>query len=173
MKLGTSNKATALADQWRATHNVKRVDRLDEENDRLRAELRMTRSQLEREREREQDVLDALNRASERKTKVTAKPRGGLLRLVIVGGTAYVFGTKAGRERYEQMRTWFSSMKDRLTDPTRASSIPRLPASVRSRTRSRTAASGRRRPTSTAADPTPGLADRTLIGTERTSFVRP
>ena len=117
MKLGTSNKAAVLADQWRASHNAKRVDRLDEENDRLRAELRMTRSQLEREREREQDVLDALNRASERKTKVTAKPRGGLLRLVIVGGTAYVFGTKAGRDRYEQIRSWFSSMKDRLTDP--------------------------------------------------------
>ncbi len=117
MKLGTSNRATALADQWRASHNAKRVDRLDEENDRLRAELRMTRSQLEREREREQDVLDALNRASERKTKVTAKPRGGVLRLVIVGGTAYVFGTKAGRERYEQIRAWFSSMKDRMSDP--------------------------------------------------------
>jgi hypothetical protein len=116
MKLGTGNKAAALADQWRASHNAKRIDRLDEENDRLRGELRMTRSQLEREREREQDILDALNRASERKTKVTSKPRGGLLRLVIVGGTAYVFGTKAGRDRYDQIRGWVSSMKDRFTD---------------------------------------------------------
>lgn len=117
MKLGTRTKAAALTDQWRATHNVKRVERLDEENDRLRTELRMTKSQLERERDRQQDVLDALNRASERKTKVTAKSRGGVLRLVIVGGTAYIFGTKAGRDRYEQIRTWSSSMKDRLTDP--------------------------------------------------------
>ena len=81
----------------------------------MRTELRMTRSQLEREQERQHDVLDALNRASERKTKVTAKPRGGLLRLVLVGGVAYVFGTKAGRERYEQIRAWSSSMKDRMT----------------------------------------------------------
>ena len=117
MKLDTRTKANAMADHWRATHNVKRVERLDEENDRLRTELRMTKSQLERERDRQQDVLDALNRASERKTKVTAKPRGGLLRLVIVGGTAYVFGTKAGRDRYEQIRAWASSMKDRLPDP--------------------------------------------------------
>ena len=117
MKLDTRTKANALADHWRATHNVKRADRLDEENDRLRTELRMTTSQLERERDRQQDVLDALNRASERKTKVTAKPRGGLLRLIIVGGTAYVFGTKAGRDRYEQMRGWVSSMKDRMQDP--------------------------------------------------------
>ena len=122
MKLGTSTKATALADQWRASHNAKRIDRLDEENDRLRAELRMTRSQLEREREREQDVLDALNRASERKTKITAKPRAGLLRLVIVGGTAYVFGTKAGRDRYEQIRGWVSSMTDRFTNSVDTSS---------------------------------------------------
>lgn len=117
MKLSTRTKANAIADHWRATHSAKRIERLDEENDRLRTELRVTTSQLERERERQQDVLDALKRASERKTKVTAKPRGGLLRLVIVGGTAYVFGTKAGRDRYEQIRTWFSSMKDRVTDP--------------------------------------------------------
>lgn len=117
MKLGTRTKANAIADHWRATYNGKRVERLDEENDRLRTELRMTKSELERERDRQQDVLDALNRASERKTKITARPRGGLLRLVIVGGTAYVFGTKAGRDRYEQIRGWFSSMKDRMTDP--------------------------------------------------------
>lgn len=117
MKLGTRTKANAMADHWRATHSGKRAERLDEENDRLRSELRMTKSQLERERDRQQDVLDALNRASERKTKVTAKPRGGLLRLVVVGGTAYVFGTRAGRERYEQIRSWFSSMKGRLADP--------------------------------------------------------
>ena len=122
MKLSTRTKANAIADHWRATYNGKRVERLDEENDRLRTELRMTKSQLEREREREQDVLDALNRASERKTKVTAKPRGGVLRLVIVGGTAYIFGTKAGRERYEQIRGWASSMKDRFADSVDTSS---------------------------------------------------
>jgi hypothetical protein len=111
MDLGTSS---TLSDRWRSIRNAKRVDHLGEENDRLRTELRMTRSQLDRERDRQQDVLDALNRASERKTKVTAKPRGGLLRLVIVGGAAYVFGTKAGRERYEQIRAWSSSTLDRL-----------------------------------------------------------
>ncbi len=47
-----------------------------------------------------------------------------LLRLVIVGGTAYVFGTKAGRERYEQIRTWASSMKDRFGDPVVDTSAP-------------------------------------------------
>ena len=107
-------KASTLSDRWHSMRTAKRAERLDEENDRLRNELRTTRSQLDRERDRQQDILDALNRASERKTKVTAKPRGGLLRLILVGGAAYVFGTKAGRGRYEQIRAWSTSMKDRL-----------------------------------------------------------
>lgn len=121
MELG---KSSTLSDRWRSMRAAKRVGRLDEENDRLRTELRMTRSQLDRERERQQDVLDALNRASQRKTKVTAKPRGGVLRLVVVGGAAYVFGTKAGRERYEQIRSWSSRMMDRMTDPPVDTSSP-------------------------------------------------
>ena len=116
MQLGTGMKMSQMSDRWQSMRNAKRVDRLDEANDRLRTELRMTRSELEREREREQhSVLDALNRASERKTKVTAKPRGGLLRLIVVGGAAYIFGTKAGRERFDQISAWAVSTKDRLT----------------------------------------------------------
>ena len=37
----------------------------------------MTRSQLDRERDRQQETLDALNRASQRTTKVTAQRRAG------------------------------------------------------------------------------------------------
>jgi hypothetical protein len=113
MQVGMNEK---LSERWRSIRNTKRVTRLDEENDRLRTELRMTRSQLDRERDRQQDVLDALNRASERKTKVTAKPRGGLLRLAVVGVIAYIVGTRAGRDRYEQIRRWSSSIVDRLTE---------------------------------------------------------
>ena len=115
MQLGTRMKMSQMSDRWQSTRNAKRVDRLDEENNHLRTELRMTRSELEREREREQSVLDALNRASERKTKVTAKPRGGLMRLIVVGGAAYIFGTKAGRARYDQISAWAVSTKDRFT----------------------------------------------------------
>ena len=118
MDLGTSTTTMSkMSDRWRSMRIARRAERLDGENDRLRKALRMTKSQLEHEREHEQDVLDALNRASERKTEVLAKPRGGLLRLILVGGAAYLFGTKAGRDRYEQVRAWSSSMKDRLTEP--------------------------------------------------------
>lgn len=117
MDLGTSTTMSKMSDRWRSMRTARRAERLDGENDRLRTELRMTRSQLERVREHEQDVLDALNRASQRKTEVTMKPRGGLLRLVLVGGAAYLFGTKAGHDRYEQIRAWSASMRDRLTEP--------------------------------------------------------
>ncbi len=88
-------------------------------------------------------MLDALNRASERKTKVTAKPRSGLLRLIVVGGAAYVFGTKAGRERYDQISAWAVSTKRRLTarsqglvDLSDAGAIPQRDALTKSDVRS-------------------------------------
>jgi hypothetical protein len=118
MELGpvSSARMRGMADRLRARRDAWRVEHLDEENERLRAELRMTRSSLERERDRQQEVLDALKRASERKTDVTVKPRRGLLRLLVVGGAAYVFGTKAGRERYEQIKSWISGLKERLPE---------------------------------------------------------
>jgi len=114
MDLHTSTTGSKVSDRWRAMRSAKRLEHLDGENDRLRTQLRMTRSQLDRERDRQQDVLDALKRAFERKTEIVAKPRGDVLRLVVVGGAAYLFGSKAGRKRYEKVRAWTSSVRDRL-----------------------------------------------------------
>jgi hypothetical protein len=104
---------STLSGRWRSMRDAKRVDRLDEEKERLRAELRMTKSQLDRERDHEREMLDALNRASQHKTKVTAKPRGGLFQMAVVAGAAYLFGSRAGRERYEAIRERSTSMLDR------------------------------------------------------------
>lgn len=114
MDLGMRTSMSTMSDRRRSMRHAKRIDRLDGENDRLRTELRMAKSQLTHERDHEQDVLDSLNRAAERKTEVITKPRGGMLRLVVVGGAAYLFGTKAGRDRYDQIRAWASSTKDRV-----------------------------------------------------------
>lgn len=108
----------------RSRRDERRTARLDEENERLRTELRMTRSELDRERDRERGVIDALNRASGRKTKITAKPGGGLMRLVAVGGAAYIVGTKAGRGRDEPLRAWPSEVADRIGDPPVDASSP-------------------------------------------------
>jgi hypothetical protein len=45
---------------------------------------------------------------------VEARPkrRIGLVRVLVIGGAAYVLGAKAGRQRYEQLRDWWQkSMK--------------------------------------------------------------
>lgn len=103
MDLGTSTTRSTISDRWRSMRSAKRVARLGAENHRLRTELRLTKSQLERERDHEKEVLDALDRASERKTEVVTPPRGGLVGLAVVGAAAYIFGTKAGRVRYERI----------------------------------------------------------------------
>ena len=93
---------------------------LDRDNERLRAQLRSTRQELEQERTVRDELLDALKRGTGGTTmkadtvKVKTKRRGGLLRLLVVGGGAYVLGTKAGRERYDQLKGFASGMKDRM-----------------------------------------------------------
>jgi Uri superfamily endonuclease len=105
-----------MAGRLRVRREAKRAGRLHEENDRLRAQLQVTRSELDHERDLEHEMLDVLTKAAEHTTKVTAKTKGGLLQMASVAAVAYVFGTKAGHERYEQMRTWLSEMKDRMAD---------------------------------------------------------
>jgi hypothetical protein len=109
-------KMRGLAGRMRAHREAKRAERLHEENDRLRTQLQVTRSELDHERDLEHEMLDVLTKAAEHTTKVTAKSKGGLLQMASVAAVAYVFGTKAGHERYEQMRSWLSEMRDRMAD---------------------------------------------------------
>ena len=109
-------KVRGMVGRMRAQRVAKRADRLHEENDRLRTQLDVTRSELDHERDLEREMLDLLNKAAERTTNVTAKTKGGLLQMATVAAVAYVFGTKAGHERYEQMRSWLSEMKGRMAD---------------------------------------------------------
>jgi hypothetical protein len=119
MEIGanTGTKVRGMVGRMRAQRMAKRADRLHEENDRLRAQLDVTRSELDHERDLEREMLDLLSKAAERTTNVTAKTKGGgLLQMATVAAVAYVFGTKAGHERYEQMRSWLSEMKERMAD---------------------------------------------------------
>jgi hypothetical protein len=109
-------RARGISGRMRARRMAKRAERLHEENDRLRMQLRVTRSELDHERGLEREMLDVLNKAAEHTTKVTAKSKGGLLQMATVAAVAYVFGTKAGHERYEQMRSWLSEMKQRMAE---------------------------------------------------------
>jgi hypothetical protein len=92
-----------------------RIDHLDDENQRLRTELRSMRSTLDRERSDREEILDALK--GKPKT-VVKKKRGGLVRMAVIGGGAYVLGSRAGRERYEQIVSWARQLKDRGREAT-------------------------------------------------------
>ena len=78
---------------------------------RLRDEVSQLRTQLEDERIEAEDLKDVL-RSSPKVVKV--KKRGGLFRVVVVGGVAYVVGTKHGRARYEQIVDWVRSMRSKM-----------------------------------------------------------
>ena len=113
---GMAGKRRGIVGRMRARRVAMRAERLHDENERLRMQLQVTRSELDHERDLEREMLDVLNKAAEHTTKVTAKSRGGLLQMATIAAVAYVFGTKAGHERYEQMRSWLSEMKERMAE---------------------------------------------------------
>ena len=85
-----------------------RDERLEATNQDLRTENRALRDQLTRERS---SAEMALAGSAPRKHRIRRT-----LALVIAAGGAYVAGTKAGRERYEQMRAWLSGTREELAD---------------------------------------------------------
>jgi hypothetical protein len=84
----------------------RRVEKLSQENDKLRDELDELRRDLDAEQDRSKETLTALSKAR--------KP--GRMKWILLAGGAYVMGTKAGRARYEQMRSWVRSMTRSDTD---------------------------------------------------------
>jgi hypothetical protein len=88
-----------------------RINSLDRQNMRLRDEVSHLKTRLEDERSETEDLKDAL-RSSPKVVKV--KKRGGFLRVVVIGGAAYVLGTRAGRERYDQLLEWTRSMRSKM-----------------------------------------------------------
>ena len=96
-----------VKERWDAT----RINSLDRQNMRLRDEVALLKTKLEDERTETEDLKDAL-RSSPKVVKV--KKRTGFLRVAVIGGAAYVIGTRAGRERYDQLVEWVRSMRSML-----------------------------------------------------------
>jgi outer membrane murein-binding lipoprotein Lpp len=108
MDLAHDTPIGGLVDRARERRTASKLASLDAENDRLETEVRTLREQLDAERDELRQALKAVPS----KTKVKVKRRGGVVRTVVFAGTAYVLGAKAGRERYEQIRTWFQNMRN-------------------------------------------------------------
>lgn len=97
-----ADKVSDLGDRARERMMESRLDKFDRENDRLRSEVKLLRDDLHEERSSLERALDALNKR-ETVTVKTKPRRGRLLRTVVVGAGAYLLGTRAGRERYDQI----------------------------------------------------------------------
>lgn len=78
---------------------------LREENDRLRNELHRD----EEDRKRMWSTIE------KSRTRKPSRLRSVAV-LLIAAGAAYVAGSKAGRERYDQLRAWFDQMRGRAVD---------------------------------------------------------
>jgi regulator of replication initiation timing len=81
----------------------KRLDTLEEENRKLQTENEALRKEFRESRSIQERVLKVLE---DRPVVEVKRRRGSLLRLLVVGAGAYVLGTRAGRERYEQIVAW-------------------------------------------------------------------
>ncbi len=107
-----ADKVSDLGDRARERMMESRLDKFDRENDRLRSEVKLLRDDLQEERSSLERALDALNKR-ETVTVKTKPRRGRLLRTVVVGAGAYLLGTRAGRERYDQIMEKARSLTNR------------------------------------------------------------
>ena len=87
-----------------------KLGNLDRQNDRLRNEVSVLHSQLDHEREEHEELRDAL-RSKPKEVKVR---KSGFVRVVLIGGGAYLLGAHAGRERYDEVVRWGRSLPDRM-----------------------------------------------------------
>jgi ferritin-like metal-binding protein YciE len=89
------------------------AENLERENERLKVENSGLRDQTDRDRERMERILDSLDDA-------TASPKKHRIRrlmtLSVAAGSAYVLGAKAGRERYDQLKSWWSERRNQGVD---------------------------------------------------------
>src|SRR5262245_44784068 len=107
MRDSTQTMTGRVKERWGAA----RINSLDRQNMRLRDEISQLKTRLEDERSETEDLKDA-PRSSPKVVKV--KKRSGFLRVVVIGGAAYVLGTRAGRERYDQLVDWSRSMRSKM-----------------------------------------------------------
>jgi hypothetical protein len=110
-KNGITERVTQLGDRARERMTHARLEKLDRDNDRLRGEVSLLRDDLQEERDALREALKALG-----EERVTVRPdrRRHVVRTLLVAGTAYFFGTRAGRERYEWIVGRFRAIRDSI-----------------------------------------------------------
>lgn len=106
-----------------------RLEKVDRDRDRLKTENEILKARLEGTTEERARWMDAIDELTSRPEVTVKTKKHRLRRLFVLGaaaGSAYVVGAKAGRERYEQLRSWFAGMRNRGDDASWASDSARM-----------------------------------------------
>jgi len=106
-------RASSITDSAKQRLAERHAENLERENERLKVENSGLRDQTDRDRERMERILDSLDDA-------TASPKKHRIRrlmtLSVAAGSAYVLGAKAGRERYDHLKSWWSERRNQGVD---------------------------------------------------------
>jgi hypothetical protein len=105
--------ATGIKEGIRDEGVALRERSMDWRHRRLQNKVESLHNELEREREARRALADAMGTTSR------GKRRHGFLRLLVIGGGAYILGTRSGRARYDQMTGWVRTVRDRATTTVR------------------------------------------------------
>jgi hypothetical protein len=99
---GITDRMESLGGRARQRMTRTKMDRLDRDNDRLRSQIAVLRDDLHAERDELKEALKAMNHhGATASVKRRRRPR--ILRTAAIAVGAYVLGTRAGRERYDQL----------------------------------------------------------------------
>ena len=98
-----------ITDSIRDERRALRDRTMDWRQRRLQQKVTSLHQELEREQDARRALADAIGNSGR-----GSKRRYGVVRLLLIGGGAYILGTRAGRERYDQMTGWVRDMRDRF-----------------------------------------------------------
>jgi hypothetical protein len=98
--------ATGITEGIRDERAAMRERSMDWRQRRLQHKVEALHEELDREREARRALTDAMSGGGRKRSH-------GLVRILLIGGGAYVLGSRAGRERYDQMTGWVRGIRDR------------------------------------------------------------
>ena len=104
---------TQLKERAKARVNETRLDKSGTDNERLRAQNEVLRTELDRAAKDRSRFLDAIEGLQPNTTAPKKHRLRRTMTLAIAAGGAYVAGTKAGRARYEQIRSWWDRTREK------------------------------------------------------------
>jgi G3E family GTPase len=108
--MNVKDKAGKMTQMAASRMREAKLESATERNERLRMKNELLSEELKQERSERDRILEALEKVGSQKK--THRMRGFFM-LSTAAAAAYVMGSKAGTERYEQLRSWWSDIRQR------------------------------------------------------------